>query len=69
MKRFFLKLICFFGGHPCVPTGRHGYVIHEQRCSRCGDLYVSHVHFGNALVKADADSDRIFRDREWMTPP
>lgn len=58
------KLACFFGGHPCVPTGRHGIVIHEWLCPRCGGLFVSHNDHGNILVDADERSDQIFKDRE-----
>jgi hypothetical protein len=60
--KFLNKLRCFIGGHPCDPTGRHGIVLIEWRCRRCGGLYVSHVDHGTALVDADEGSDRIFRD-------
>ncbi len=61
-RRAVAKLRCFLCGHPCDPTGRHGIVLIEWKCRRCGGLYVSHVEHGNALVRADADSDQIFRD-------
>lgn len=60
------RILCFFTGHPCVATGRHGYVLHEWRCQRCSGLYVSHTDHGRWLIPADAGSDRIFCDKNWI---
>ena len=60
------RLLCFFLGHPCVATGRHGYLLHEWRCQRCDGLYISHVDHGDMLLPADSDFDRILRDENWI---
>lgn len=62
VKRLVRRIVCFFRGHPCDPTGRHAILLMEWKCKRCGGIYVSHAHHGNALIDADDDSDRIFRD-------
>lgn len=64
MKRLLNKLRCLLFGHPCVATGRHGYVLHEWHCTRCGNTFISHIEYGNTLVSADEESDRIFRRQE-----
>ena len=62
LERMVRRMACFFLGHPCEPTGRHAILLVEWKCKRCGGLYVAHAHHGNALMDADNDSDRIFRD-------
>lgn len=57
------KLKCFFIGHDCEETGRHGITLTELRCKRCDGLYISHKDYGNMLVPANDDSDRIFENR------
>lgn len=56
------RLLCFLFGHLCEPTGRRGIVLREWRCERCGGLYISHRDYGNAIVPADEDSDRMLSD-------
>lgn len=58
------RVLCFVTGHPCEPTGRHGYVVREWRCQRCGGLYASHREYGDVLLPVDARLDQIFKDRE-----
>ncbi len=62
VQRFVRRIVCFFRGHPCEPTGRHAILLMEWKCKHCGGIYVSHAHHGNALMDADEGSDRIFRD-------
>ncbi len=62
LKRLVQRIVCFFRGHPCEPTGRHAILLVEWECKRCGGTYVSHAHHGNALMAADNGSDRLFRD-------
>ncbi len=59
MKRLWNYLLCLFGGHPCEPTGRHGYLLIELRCTRCGGVYIKHGDYGNALIPASESSDFI----------
>ena len=61
-RRFVRRILCFFRGHPCEPTGRHAILVVEWKCKRCGGIYVTHAHYGNDLLPADDDSDRLFRD-------
>ena len=58
------RILCFVQGHVCEPTGRHGIVIREMLCLRCGGLYAQHIEHGNCLLPVDADLDQVFRDRE-----
>ena len=58
------KLVCFVRGHSVLPTGRHAILLREWWCSRCGGRYVSHRDFGDALLAADDDFDRIVADFE-----
>ena len=51
---------CLVYGHRCEATGRHGHLLHEWRCLRCGGVFVSHVDYGSLLIPADKDSDQIF---------
>lgn len=60
------RLICFFRGHPCVKTGRHGYVLTEHQCQRCGRIYVSHSGYGDTLMPGNSESDKIFSDVMWL---
>ena len=62
LQRMVRRITCCLRGHPCEPTGRHAILLVEWKCKRCGGLYVSHAHHGNALMSADDGSDRIFRD-------
>lgn len=62
LRRLGAKVLCLVQGHPCEPTGRHAILLREWRCLRCGGLFVSHIEHGNALLPADEDSNRIFRD-------
>lgn len=62
LAKLLLWLRCFIKGHPCVATGRAAILLTEWKCQRCGGTFVSHRYHGNALVKSDTDSDRIFRD-------
>ncbi len=66
MKTLWKRILCFFGGHPCEPTGRRGIVMKEWRCQRCGGLYVSHADYGRCLLPADATTDMIFATRDWL---
>lgn len=61
-----MKVRCMIRGHDCERTGRHSLILREWRCKDCGGLYVSNAdHYDlNALIPADAESDRIFRS--WM---
>jgi hypothetical protein len=66
------KLRCFFQGHPCEPTGRHGTILVEMRCTRCGGLYVAHTEHGRTLIPADETSDIIFQNYmrgDWPIQP
>lgn len=62
LDRLVRRVACWCKGHTCHPTGRHAILLVEWRCERCGGLYVSHAHHGNALIAADEVSDFIFRD-------
>jgi len=65
LQRWVRRIVCLFARHRFVPTGRHGYLLHEHRCLRCGGLYVSNVEYPPWLkMPADEQSDRIFRDRQ-----
>lgn len=55
------RLRCMVQGHPCVLTGRHAILLIEWRCTRCGGLFVSHVHHGATLVSHDAQIEQLFR--------
>ena len=50
LKRLVQRIVCFFRGHPCEPTGRHAILLVEWECKRCGGTYVSHAHHGRALM-------------------
>lgn len=62
MKRFFKKLRCLVRGHDCIPTGRHALLLTEHVCEHCGDLYVSHAHHGNTLIRQDVDGENIMEN-------
>lgn len=67
MKKIWSKLACFFTGHPVVPTGRHGTVLVEHKCLRCGGVYISHPDHGDQLLPWNPEfeeivSGRYFRD-------
>jgi hypothetical protein len=68
MKTLLLRLFCFFAGHPCLPTGRHGLLLTEYRCTRCGRLYLGSSEYPGRLLPADQGSDRIFRDGGKLLP-
>lgn len=55
-------LICSLLGHPCEPTGRHGVILKEWKCLRCGEFYVSHPDHGNRLIKRDEAAEKIFQE-------
>lgn len=52
------RILCFFFGHPCTPTGRHGSLLSEWFCDRCGRFYISHVDHGDMLIPRNAEIDR-----------
>lgn len=56
------RVRCMVQGHPCEMTGRHAILLIEWRCTRCGGLFVSHLHYGAALASPDAESEQLFRD-------
>ena len=62
LQRLVRRIACACYGHQCEPTGRHAILLMEWKCKRCGGIYVSHLHHGNALRDADDKSDRLFRD-------
>ncbi len=62
LRLFLRRIACFLRGHPCEPTGRQAILLMEWKCKCCGGVYVSHAHYGPALIPANEGSDRIFRD-------
>jgi hypothetical protein len=64
---WFKKLLCFFKGHSCEPTGRHAVQLREWKCQRCGGLYVSNEpEYGDMLLPSDGDFVKLFEDYRDM---
>lgn len=62
LKQLWKRLQCLAKGHPCKRTGRHAILLVERKCQNCGGTFISHAHFGNALMDADSESDQLFID-------
>jgi hypothetical protein len=60
------RLVCLLLGHPVIPTGRHGVVLREWECGRCGGIYVSHPDYDGKLLPTNSELEAIFREnRKW----
>lgn len=64
LKQLRARLICAFTGHPTRRTGRSLNITHQERCDRCGRLFVSCDDYPRALLPWNDDTEQFFLHRE-----
>lgn len=68
MKAWFRLLWCLITGHAARPTGRHGTILEQVRCSDCGGLFMRHLDTPSQLLPWCPDMERFATEHNWPEP-
>lgn len=69
LRHLFGRLLCFLPlgrGHDLIPTGRHGHILVEFVCKRCGRLMIGNTDCPGAYFPSDIISDDIMEDQRTL---